>query len=380
MKEIGGIDLFYEKKTHIFVVCVLALLLTGFLFPTESGRIAGAVLTALAAVVGSLIIQKRPALSIHSRMVLLIMGMMGLLFMMLYYMSGLIFGYYYALVRFSLSTFLLYILPISVTIVASEIVRSIMLAQNSRLVSFLSYLICLVAEVLVTAGLRSVHTSNALVDALGYYVFPAVTANILYHYIGGLYGKYPSIVYRLITTLALYIVPVTSKLSNAIYAFARLAVPLLIYVFIKALYGKRKNTAQVRKRRVMLWVSTAVMAVLMLSFILLVSGQAKYGLMVIATESMSGEINKGDAVLYVAYDDQTIKEGQVIIFEKNKRYVVHRVVNIVIVDGAARYYTKGDANEDLDAGYITDADIVGLTDFKIPYIGMPTLWLHDLIS
>jgi signal peptidase len=211
-------------------------------------------------------------------------------------------------------------------------------------------------------------------------VFPAVTSNILYHYIGGLYGKYPNIVYRLITTLALYIVPVTSKLSNAIYAFARLAVPLLIYVFIKALYGKRKHTAEVRKRRVMLRISTAVMAVLMLSFIMLVSGQAKYGLMVIATESMSGEINKGDAVLYVAYDDQTIKEGQVIIFEKNKRYVVHRVVNIVIVDGAARYYTKGDANEDLDAGYITDADIVGLTDFKIPYIGMPTLWLHDLIS
>ena len=69
-----------------------------------------------------------------------------------------------------------------------------------------------------------------------------------------------------------------------------------------------------------------------------------------------------------------------VIFEKSKRFVVHRVVNIEIVDGVTRYYTKGDANEDLDAGYITDADIVGITDFKIPYIGMPTLWLNDMFS
>ena len=127
-------------------------------------------------------------------------------------------------------------------------------------------------------------------------------------------------------------------------------------------------------------IPTLLSAVFMVSFILLISGQSRYGLIVIATESMTGEINKGDAVIYADYDDQTIEVGQVIIYQKNKSLTVHRVVDIEIIDGATRYYTKGDANNDMDAGYVTDADIVGITDFKIPYIGMPTLWLGDIFS
>lgn len=373
--------LFYdEKKTYIFSACVLALLFVSFIFPTESGRIIGAVLTLFAAVVGSLLVKKRTALSIHAKVVLLIMSMMGLLFVTLYYMSGLAFGYYYALIRFSASTFLMYILPISVTIVSSEIVRSILLAQNRRVLSLLSYLICFTAEVLVTAGIRSVNTANQFVDVLGYFVLPAVTANILYHYVSGRFGKYPNIAYRLIVSISPYIIPVTSKLSDVVYAFARLAMPLLIYWFIKLLYGKKKRNRRTRTKRVVSLASGFLSAVFMVTVIALVSGHAKYGLIVIATESMEGEINKGDAALYEAYDDQTIEEGQVIIFEKNKKLVVHRVVDIAIIDGAARYYTKGDANKDRDAGYVTDAEIVGITDFKIPYIGMPTLWLSDIFS
>ena len=35
------------------------------------------------------------------------------------------------------------------------------------------------------------------------------------------------------------------------------------------------------------------------------------------------------------------------------------LADIKIINGETRYYTKGDANEDLDAGYITDSNITG---------------------
>ena len=50
------------------------------------------------------------------------------------------------------------------------------------------------------------------------------------------------------------------------------------------------------------------------------------------------------------------------------------------INGQLRYYTKGDANEDPDAGFITSSDIVGTVRFKIPYIGYPTLWLRSLFA
>ena len=89
---------------------------------------------------------------------------------------------------------------------------------------------------------------------------------------------------------------------------------------------------------------------------------------------------KLDMILYERYEDQVIKEGQVIIFLEQESKIVHRVVKIERIGNETRYYTKGDANEDLDYGYRVDSDIFGLTDIKIAYIGYPTLWLRELIN
>jgi hypothetical protein len=55
-------------------------------------------------------------------------------------------------------------------------------------------------------------------------------------------------------------------------------------------------------------------------------------------------------------------------------------VKIEQKDGEVRYFTKGDANNVIDSGYVTDKDIVGLTDIKVAYIGYPTLWLRELLD
>ena len=164
----------------------------------------------------------------------------------------------------------------------------------------------------------------------------------------------------------------------------KLFLPIIIYFFIDALFEKKVRYALGNKSR--LWkitsaVLTAIVVIIMVGTVMLVSNQFKYGALVIATESMTGELNKGDVVLFERYEDHhVIEEGQVIVFEKSGSMIVHRVVEIEIINGVARYYTKGDANEDLDAGFITDADIVGLTDLKLPYLGYPTLWMRSLFK
>ena len=95
---------------------------------------------------------------------------------------------------------------------------------------------------------------------------------------------------------------------------------------------------------------------------------------------MTGEINKGDIIIYDRYESQSIKEGQVIVFLDHSSKIVHRVVEIQTIGEEVRYYTQGDANEDRDSGYRTDEDIIGLTDVKIAYAGYPTLWLRELLK
>jgi signal peptidase len=124
-----------------------------------------------------------------------------------------------------------------------------------------------------------------------------------------------------------------------------------------------------------------VVIALALSFTLLISNQFKIGALVIATESMTGELNKGDFVIFEKIDqNDELEKGNIIVFEKNKNYIVHRIVEIENIDNEERYYTKGDANENMDEGYIVRSEIVGITHFKISYLGYPTLWLRDLFD
>ena len=59
---------------------------------------------------------------------------------------------------------------------------------------------------------------------------------------------------------------------------------------------------------------------------------------------------------------------------------MHRVIKIKSVDNQIRYYTKGDANKEMDVGYVTNKDIVGITKLRVMYVGYSTLWVRTLFS
>ena len=145
---------------------------------------------------------------------------------------------------------------------------------------------------------------------------------------------------------------------------------------MNALYAKGKHYEKPRSK-VDDWIGMGLAALFMISIVLLISGEFRYRTLVIATESMTGELTKGDAIVYEEYDDHYIQEQDILVFLQDDRRIVHRVVEIERINGANRYYTKGDANDDMDPDYITDADIEGVVRFKIPYFGNLSLWLRD---
>jgi signal peptidase len=210
-------------------------------------------------------------------------------------------------------------------------------------------------------------------------MFPAIVANLLYHYISKRYGYYPNIVYRAVTTLYMYIIPVLPDLSPAITSFVNLLLPLGIYLFIDAMYERKRRYALAKKSKLEVPITIIAVAI-MLFTVMVVSNHFYIGSYVIATESMTGELNKGDAAIYERYEDQTVSEGQVVVFEKDDTVIIHRVVDIQIINGQTRYFTKGEVNEEMDDGFIYDSNIIGLVNFKIPFIGYPTLWMRSLFK
>ena len=369
-----------DKKTlYALSMTTFAVLLIALFINVKSSRILTAILLIPLTFAIIFFIRKRSSFSINKKEVLLLNAVVAVLYVVLKEMSGLYFDYYKNPYFINFKIVLEDILPLTAIIVMTELIRSVLLAQKNKPVAVIAFFSCLFAEVLCFYNLSGITNFNRFMDLVGLTLFPAITANVYYHHIAKRYGALPNIIFRLITTLYIYFMQTVAHMPDSLTACIKLILPIILLAFVMALFEQDKKKA-VRKGKKFSAIATTLSVVFVLAVSMLISCQFRFGALVIATDSMTGEINKGDMILYEKYDDQPIKEGQIIIFIQDKSKIVHRVVKVENIGGETRYYTKGDANEDLDSGYRTASDIFGLTDVKLAYVGYPTLWLRDLIK
>ena len=92
----------------------------------------------------------------------------------------------------------------------------------------------------------------------------------------------------------------------------------------------------------------------------------RYKPLVVLTGSMEPTIKTGSVLYYKEVPEEELKEGDIITFNVNNKYVSHRIVSIE--NGS--YETKGDANASPDAMKISYNNILGKdADISIPYAG-----------
>lgn len=366
-----------KKLYTVAVLYALALLPPLFVTSKLISNLLLAIITVVAAIAAFFLIRKRLAPDIRYREATLICFVSALVAVMLLYLLGLSFGF--GRVGVYWSTVYTYVLPIIAAITAGEILRRILLSQKKPFATAVAFIAFVILDVALFAEKNAFRDFSAFMSAMGLVVLPALASNLLYHGLSSNYGALCVIPYRLVVGLYSYLLPFRPAVPNALLAFLKIIFPLILLWFIRLLYKKR--TLRISKRsRIAQIVSTVLCLVVMALSVSFIAGMFDTKLIVVASESMSGELEKGDVVIYDTYDGQTVETNQIILFDRNGTTVIHRVVEVERINGAYRYYTKGDANEGMDMGYITDADIVGVAKLKIRYLGYPTVWLHDLFK
>ena len=368
-----------KKILYTVSLLIAAVLISALFINVKSTKLLTAALLIPLTLLATLSIKKRSSLSIEKREVLLLTAVIAVIYVILLQLTGLHFGFYKNPYFVNGDVFLKQLLPSAVIIIASEWIRYVLLSQKSRFAAGMAFLSCTVAEVLIFSGFVGITSLNRLMDLVGLTLFPAFSANIYYQYVSKSYGALPNIVYRLVTTLYVYLVPTLTSMNDALHSCIKIVFPVFLLAFVSALFTKKKKNAR-QKGKKLSAIAVILTVIVIASVAMLISCQFRFGALVIATESMTGEINKGDMILYERYDGQPIREGQVIVFLHNNDKIVHRVARIENIGGVTRYYTKGDANNEEDLGYRLEEDIFGLTDFKISYIGYPTLLLRELLQ
>jgi len=337
----------------------------------------------------SLTFKRKKTLSIYKKQVILLMTGFAVIYLGIFYLMGLfIYDFNASPILFSFKTIYRYVIPLTVIIISTETIRFTILSQHTKIRIFktkvdlskiLTFINMILIDLIIYAGVYDITNLNEFITVIGFILFASISNNLLYDYITIRYGKAGIIIYRMITILYVYIIPIIPNMYIYFRTFLRMLYPYLIYLVLEHTYSKTDFVISHNdKRKNAIYITGLI--IIMSAITMLISCQFKYGILVIGSESMTGTLNIGDAVIYQEYNNNALQQNTIIVFKKNNIKLIQKIIDIKKINGQIRYYTKGDANEKMDTGYVTNDDIIGIVNLKIPYIGYPSIWLREMFA
>lgn len=371
------------KNTKAYVLEIILLVALSYaliFFKYSNRRIVLAVFLIIYAIITKLLLNKKRTLSIRKKGAVKLVTLLGFIYIALLYTIGIYTGYYRATVRFSINTIISYIIPIAVIIISSEYIRTKFINYESKLSTILNYFIQVMVDMLIYANVYKFNTIDNVMLIIGYVLFASMSNNLLYNYTAKRYGIKPNIIYRLLTVLYVYIIPVTPDIYIFFLSFYRMSFPFLNYYILESFYGETSDSIEIKENK-LIKVLTSILLVMLVVYIGLISCLFKYGALVIGSGSMTGTIDKGDVIIFSKQIKMSeVNKKDIIVFTRNNTKIVHRVIDKKKQNDEYRLYTKGDSNKKADDGYITEKDLYGNVLFKIKNIGLPTIWLHEMFK
>ena len=325
------------------------------------------------------IIKKRKINSIYQKQLIFFMLGFAIIYLILFYIIGFYFGYYENPIKLSFHSIINYTIPIGIIIITSEVIRKILLSQKIKFSKMITFVCMVLIDLIIYTKVYEFTTYNDFLTILGLIFFSSISCNLLYNYISIRFGDKSIIIYRLITILYAYLIPIIPDVLVFFRAILRMLYPYIIYLVLEYSYSKSNFHVAYKDKKKNI-IQNTIWIILMLILVMLISCKFSYGIIVIGSGSMTGTINIGDAILYESYKQQDIYKDDIIVFYKDDVQTIHRVVEVINSNGEIRYYTKGDANYEMDNGYITSKDIIGISKLKIKYIGYPSIWIRDIFN
>ena len=313
--------------------------------------------------------------------------MYSMIFLILYYLFGIIIGYAESNNYLTLYGLTVFIIPTILKIIFREHLRNSLLTKsgdNKFLIIYTSLLFIMI-DIFPALSILKISNTHDTFLFIALVLLPSITTNILATYINIKVGYIPVIIYLLIFSLYQYIVPIVPDPNEYLKAIIDFVLPILI------LFKVRKNINKYSEERQEIYrnynrpaiILLIIPITLIIIIIYFVSGYFKYYALAIASGSMHPVFDRGSVVITERVNDKygnysKLKEGEIIAYRTGKNIIVHRLIRIVNAGDELFYYTKGDANNEEDDYLIKKEDIIGIVRFKIPYIGYPTVWFSEI--
>ena len=275
---------------------------------------------------------------------------------------------------------------ITVSIMLKEYLRCMMLYKSdlNKLTTITTVILFIFLDISTTIAYGDFSDNYGIFKFIAMEIMPAISTNIAYSYVTKRIGYKPILFYALIINLYPYIIPIIPNVNNYIYSLISLLLPcafmLVVYNFFRKSDDKDEKERDYNKKKYKILGLVPAFLIVMV-IICFYSGYFRFWVITIATGSMTPKIQIGDLVVIdQKANKKNLQKGQVIAYRNSNSIIVHRIDNIVVYKDEKFYITKGDANKEQDALLVSTDMILGTIETKIPYIGLPTVWLHEMLK
>lgn len=302
-------------------------------------------------------------------------------FMIITYGLGIILGFTKGYIYNNLYEFLKDVSPILIITIEIELLRHTVIKnsfKNKKTIIFYT-IISIILNIILEINIGILNTAEDKFIFLSTIIFPIIAEEALCSYMTYKIALLPSLIYKLVIKLYIYLVPIIPNLGNYIYSVVNIILPFVIYSILSKIVIRYEKEKQ-KLRKINRVVITIPLAACLVVLILLISGIFKYKLIAIASNSMSPTYKRGDAIIYEKINVKELKVGDILAFQKNSIVVTHRIVEIWKQDDRYYFTTKGDNNNTNDADKIEEKNVLGRVQFSFKYIGYPTVLINEFFG
>lgn len=274
-------------------------------------------------------------------------------------------------------------LPNLILIIITELFRYQLItkSQKRKSLKLLTTILFIVLDIVIMIPLYNLYDSRNFIEFLSIIVIPSISKNILFTYFILKFGYLTNICYRVIMELTIYIVPILPNINIYLDSVFKFTFPIIILMCLQKILNEKKDI-EVRKPKILKIVDVFV-TLFLLIVVFLTSGIFSHYALVIGSDSMNPNINKGDIVIVKKIKSEQIENievGDILVFNMRNKVVVHRVQKINDNNNRLSFITKGDNNIDVDNWVVNENDVIGIVTAKIPIVGYPTVWLNEMIG
>ena len=313
-----------------------------------------------------------------------------IIFLLMYYFITYFLGLFSGFVKSSYSLSFINIIkntfPVIALILISELMRYVLFNKTKRNLPCLiiGCLLFVMVDVNTMVHIYDVKTALGITKMICLVVFPSITKNIFLTYLTMKVGYKNGIIYRLITEISTYLLPIFPDFGEYINVLLKTVLPIAIMARLNNMfnyYSVRKiKDSRYNNRKLVLY---SVITFALLTIVLLTSGLFTYQALTIGSGSMSPAIEKGDVIVLKSMKNEEarkIKKGDVLVYNHDNKIIVHRVIKKSNNGETISFKTKGDYNNAKDSWTVKQEDVIGIVKFRIRWIGMPTVALNELLN